>query len=505
MATTFRRDRSTFNIWPGFVDALATLLIVIIFLVMIFAVAQFYLSALLSGRDEALERLNAQVNELAELLNLERTANTDLRQSIAQLSGELQSSMSERDDLAAQMASLTGRLEGAEDRVASVRAELEEALMTIQADKETIELKLQEIVALEAARDALKRQLEEDTARLATELEEAYKSIAAERETVELQLRELAGLDAARRALEEALNRQRQAARQETDTLQAARAELTATLDKTAAELAEANATIDADDEKIRLQLREIAALEAAREALEKRLQELARQAQTASRELDSERTLSSEAAAKVDLLNRQVAELRRQIAALNEALEASEAKNTEQQVQIANLGQRLNVALASKVQELARYRSEFFGRLREALGTRSDIRIVGDRFIVQSEVLFATGSAELEPAGQEQMRALAGTLREIAALIPDDIDWVLQVEGHTDKRPINSFRFPSNWELSTGRAISVVQFLTAAGLPPERLAAAGYGEFRPIDTRDDEIAYRRNRRIELKLTQRSS
>jgi chemotaxis protein MotB len=459
MATTFRRNRSAFNIWPGFVDALATLLIVIIFLVMVFALAQFYLGEVLSGRDEALERLNAQVNELAELFSLEQAANTDLRQSLAQLSGELQGSINERDDLAARAANLSRRLEAAEFQVASTRAELEQALMTIQADKETIELKLQEI----------------------------------------------AGLEAARRALEAQQESEREAARQEIESLQAARAELTAAVDQTTAELADANATIEADKETISLRLRELAALEAAREALEKQLAEAAEQAQTVSQELDSERTLSAEAEAKVDLLNRQVAELRRQIGALNEALEASETKNIEQQAQIANLGQRLNVALASKVQELARYRSEFFGRLREALGTRSDIRIVGDRFIVQSEVLFATGSAELEPAGQVQMRALAGTLREIATLIPDDIDWVLQVEGHTDKRPIKSFRFPSNWELSTGRAISVVQYLIEAGLPPDRLAAAGFGEFRPIDARDDEIAYRRNRRIELKLTQRSS
>ncbi len=170
--------------------------------------------------------------------------------------------------------------------------------------------------------------------------------------------------------------------------------------------------------------------------------------------------------------------------------------------MEITNLGARLNVALASKVQELARYRSEFFGRLREALGERPDVQIVGDRFILQSEVLFETGASELEAGGQEQLRTLAGTVSEIAKVIPPDIDWVLLVEGHTDKRPIKSARFPSNWELSTARATSVVKFLIESGVPANRLAAAGYGEFQPLDSNDDEIGYRRNRRIELKLTQ---
>src|SRR3546814_2610225 len=167
------------------------------------------------------------------------------------------------------------------------------------------------------------------------------------------------------------------------------------------------------------------------------------------------------------------------------------------------SLGKRLNVALASKVQELARYRSEFFGRLREILGSREDIRIVGDRFVFQSEILFASGSATIEQDGRPQLARLAGTLKEIAADIPDDIDWVLRVDGHTDRRPIDTLAFPSNWELSTARAVSVVKFLIEQGIPPARLVAAGFGEFQPLDTGNDEIAYRRNRRIEFKLTER--
>ncbi|MFQ5954815.1 MAG: peptidoglycan -binding protein [Kiloniellales bacterium] len=481
MVTTFRRDRATFNIWPGFVDALATLLMVIIFLIMIFAVAQFYLTDLLSGRDAALERLNVQVNELAEMLSLQQSANAELRESFAQLSSDLRVALTERDDLAAEVSSLTTRLDTAEAEAAFTRQRLDEALTTIRADKETIELQLNEIAALTAAQEALERRFQEETGRLGAELEAARETVAADKETIQLQLRQIAALTAAREALERRLE-------EETGRL--------------GAELEAASKTVEADKETIQVQLRQIAALTSARDALMEQLEAMSEKMRSASLALDQERELSASAASRVEFLNRQIAQLRKQIAALNEALEASEAENIEQQVEIANLGARLNVALASKVQELAKYRSEFFGRLREALGDRPEIRIVGDRFIFQSEVLFATASDELGPDGREQMHKLAGTLAEIAPAIPPDIDWVLQVEGHTDRRPIHSARFPSNWELSTARAISVVKFLIDAGVPPDRLAAAGYGEFQPLDSKDDEIAYRRNRRIELKLTQ---
>ena len=194
---------------------------------------------------------------------------------------------------------------------------------------------------------------------------------------------------------------------------------------------------------------------------------------------------------------------LRRQLANIEKVLEASEKLSEEQKVQIFNLGKRLNAALASKLQELSRYRSEFFGRLRDVLGRQQGVRIVGDRFVFQSEVLFDKGSAEIGKPGQEQITALAETLLKIAQKIPKGIDWVLRVDGHTDSDPISTVRFPSNWELSSARAISVVQSLITNGLPPNRLVAAGFGEFQPIDQKTDEIAKRRNRRIELKLTQR--
>jgi len=221
------------------------------------------------------------------------------------------------------------------------------------------------------------------------------------------------------------------------------------------------------------------------------------------SSDLDSEKQISQRALAQVELLNQQISALRRQIAALETALDASESKDKESQAQIADLGRRLNVALAQRVQELTRYRSDFFGRLREILGDRPDIRIVGDRFVFQSEVLFATGSDEINDQGQGELNQVAGAIKELAGEIPEDIPWVLQINGHTDKRPITGGRFRSNWDLSAARAISVVQYFISQGIPPERLVAAGYGEYQPLVEGDTDAAYAQNRRIELKLTER--
>jgi chemotaxis protein MotB len=423
-----RRNRTASNIWPGFVDALATLLMVIIFLLMIFVVAQFYLNDALIGRDRALERLNRQISELAELLSLERRASLDLRGNVAQISAELQSSLSERDELSIQLSALLGvseQLKAAEERNAEFAARK---------------------TRLDTDRRALANELEE----VYTSLESANEAIAVGKEKILLQLRELAALQ------------------------------------------------------------QDIVAMRALREELAKRIEEQFRRAEsaegaarTSARSFSDEQKISAAAKAQVALLNRQLAAIRRQIAALNEALEASESQDKAQRIEIASLGQRLNAALARKVQDLARYRSEFFGRLREVLGDRRDIQVVGDRFVFQSEVPFASGSDHLEAGGMAQLAALAQTLKEIAAGIPANINWVLRVDGHTDRVPISTSQFPSNWELSTARAISVVKYLISQGIPPSRLAASGFGEFQPLDPRDDEIAYRRNRRIELKLDQR--
>jgi len=221
------------------------------------------------------------------------------------------------------------------------------------------------------------------------------------------------------------------------------------------------------------------------------------------SADLENQKNISNEALAKVDLLNQQLLALRRQIAALNDALEASEKRDQESQSRIKDLGSRLNAALARQVQELQRYRSDFFGRLRELLKNRKDIRVVGDRFVFESEVLFPSGSNQLTPEGLAAMDQLASAIIELEHQIPKEIDWALQVDGHTDIRPIASPTFPSNWELSTARAIAVVRYLISRGVSPDRLVAAGHGEFQPLELGKDEASLQRNRRIELKLTSR--
>ncbi len=219
--------------------------------------------------------------------------------------------------------------------------------------------------------------------------------------------------------------------------------------------------------------------------------------------QLDQQKKITNEALAQVEILNQQLVALRTQLAALQEALDASEAKDRDSQVKIADLGQRLNVALAKKVQELARYRSDFFGKLREVLGARPEFQVVGDRFVFAADVLFDSGSADLKPEATPQLDKLADALKELETQIPSDIPWVLRVDGHTDIKPITNGLFPSNWELSSARAITVVRYLIDHGVPANRLVAAGFGEFQPLDAGDSDEALARNRRIELKLTER--
>ena len=226
-------------------------------------------------------------------------------------------------------------------------------------------------------------------------------------------------------------------------------------------------------------------------------------QLSTLQQELTEEQQVSQRALAQVELLNQQISSLRRQIAALERALDASELEDQESKTRIADLGRRLNIALAQKVQELSRYRSDFFGRLREILSQRSDIRVVGDRFVFQSEVLFPSGAETINPAGEQELQKLAEAVKELEGEIPPEINWVIRVDGHTDSRPINSARFRSNWELSAARAISVVQYLISQGVSPNHLVAAGFADNYPLQEGDTEEAYRANRRIELKLTER--
>jgi len=258
----------------------------------------------------------------------------------------------------------------------------------------------------------------------------------------------------------------------------------------------ELEARLAAEQERTSLAQKEI-------DARDVRLRDVGTRADRAEQGLAAEKEISRNALARVDQLNAQLTALREQLSRIAAALDVSETKVKEQQGQIVELGKRLNLALVNKVEELARYRSEFFGRLREVLGDRPDIRIAGDRFVFQSEVLFAPGSAELGDDAKEELAPVIAALKEIAAKIPADINWILRVDGHTDRRPISNPQFPSNWELSTARALSVVRFAIDQGIPAARLAAAGFADKQPIDPRSTEDAYSRNRRIELKLTER--
>ncbi len=337
MASRRVRAHRGLNVWPGYVDALATLLLAVVFLLTVFVVGQFFLSQELTGRDAVLNRLNRQIADLTDLLALERSNRRAQEEAVAGMRNTLTATEAERDRLQA----LADAATAAQGRTGDVDAQL-----------------------------------------------------AAER-----------------------------------------------------------GATARAQNQ--------------------------------------------------VELLNEQIRALRRQLAALEDALSASESRDRESQARIAELGSRLNVALAQRVQELARYRSDFFGRLRQIIGARSDIRIVGDRFVLQSEVLFAAGSAALKPEAGPEIDRIAGAILDISKEIPADIPWVLRVDGHTDARPIQSPQFPSNWALSAARAIAVVQYLRTKGIPPQRLLAGAFGEFQPLDSGTSEEAYSRNRRIEMKLTER--
>ncbi|MBX9840918.1 MAG: peptidoglycan -binding protein [Xanthobacteraceae bacterium] len=331
-----RRRGSGVDYWPGFVDALSTLILGIVFMLSVFAIVQFFLSQEMTGKDTALSRLSARIAQLSELLSLEQTSKVSLEDQLAQLRASLATTEGERDRYKGLYEGLGGNQQG--------------------------------------------------------------------------QISDLTG-------------------------------------------------------------------------------------------KLDAEKQVSLRALAQVEVLNQQLAALRRQLGAIEQALEAAEKKDKESQTRITELGQRLNLALAQRVQELSRYRSDFFGRLREILGNRPDIRIVGDRFVLQSEVFFDTGQSVLKPEGRAEMDKIAAALLELNRQIPQDIGWVLRVDGHTDVRPIAGGR--TNWDLSAARAIAVVQYLIGKGMPPQRLVAAGFGEFQPIDPGTGEDAYSRNRRIELKLTER--
>lgn len=468
------RHRSVPDIWPGFVDAISAMLIIVIFLLMVFTLAQSFLSDMLSGRNEALDRLNRQVTELADMLSLERQSNTVLRDDLAQLSSELQSSIATRDVLTTQLGTLTDERDDLANTLA-LRIQ-EKNLLLANLKDETSHAEAEKLRA--------------DT--VDKELEDAFKTISADREKIRVQLTTLESLKRDITALQKVKGELETRVTTLATSLDKNKKSLTAARDRTKALVA----SLSTAKERTALAQKKI-------EEQDVKLAKLQLDTEISSKLLTEEQKSSAQARARVALLNRQLAALRQQLSRISVALEASETKAKEQDTRIVNLGSRLNAALASKVEELARYRSEFFGRLRELLGDRNDVRVEGDRFVFQSEVLFGSGSADMVGAGRDQISRLATTLKDIASRIPNDIDWVLRVDGHTDRIPIHTAQFPSNWELSTARALAVVKLLIEDGLPPHRLAAAGFGEYRPLDKTSSLESLRRNRRIEFKLTGR--
>ncbi|MBC6440468.1 MAG: OmpA family protein [Rhodospirillales bacterium] len=507
MAIRTRRAAGGADTWAGFVDALSTLLVVLIFALVVFMLAQFFQGIALSGRDEALAQLKSRVAELADMLALERDTNAGMRLELAQLSAALQRSTGTRDDAEQALALLSAERDGLLARLDLLEADLDRALEDVAVTKDTLSLKLAEIASLQRDIDALnavRENLEAEVGRMILVIEEARATEAALAEAManrdELEAERLRQRDELERLAILLRSSEEAQARTEAE-LESARDETSDALSQIDGLLAgiaterdrsmALEAELSTQAERTLLAQREI-------EDRDIRLTELARAVTMTEDERAAARASADRRLNQIDLLNQQLDALRSQIAALNELLDAAEAQAEADQVQIADLGSRLNAALAARVQELSRYRSEFFEKLLEVLGDRDDVVIVGDRFVLQSELLFASGSAEISDQGRRELDTIAALIAELAADIPSDVGWILRVDGHTDSVPISTARFPTNWELSTARATSVVRYLAAQGVPGNRLAATGFGEFQPIDAGNNG----RNRRIEFKLTE---
>ncbi len=419
MAFTQRRARhESVNFWPGYVDALATLLLIMIFLLVVFAAARFFVREALFLQTQELEQTRSQVSTLEQDKQSLETDLATTRDAASQAETRAQSLETSVADLEQQNLSQSERITALENLVAQANAALEDA----QAEEERL--------------GALIASLKEQEAAAAAEIDGLKASLEAEVTSGEEQKSEIARL----LALLEAAEQDKALAGSEIDTLKA-----------------------------------------------------------TAARQQEE----GEEAQAQLSLLNDELASLRVRLAGAEEQLTAAQAKSAEDEAKIASLSQELAAANAANEQALSQYQSEFFAQLVDALGQREDVEVVGDRFILQSEVLFDSGSAEINAAGQENLKKVAAVMREISRSIPQDINWVLRVDGHSDKQPISSSRFPSNWHLSAARAIAVVRFLTDYGVDPKRLVAAGFGEYQPRDDGASSEAFRRNRRIEFKLTNR--
>jgi chemotaxis protein MotB len=578
-----RRNTQRFSghIWPGFVDALTALLLILMFVLSIFMIVQFSLRERITGQDQKLQELDqeltasqnrvstltTQLANLSSALGLEQQRSAELESQVGSLQSTLENERTEVSRLEAALALMTQQREAADAEVARLSGELEtslteaEALNTALVAARTEIDEQAEAARLAAARrealEAMVAQLETDQTAREAELaaltslqEETLALLTALREkdaANEARLAELTAEQALALATLADLEQERDALKAEQEASATSQAQLRLDLEAALARVTELGSELS-EAEKARLA--EIAAAEALREKLASSTVELdaatlaldqaRREAEetltllaaaeaareqlladvtantdafdreaalraVAEQELSKAKEQTLEEQRKVAALNAQIRELNEQLGSLQALLDSSAARDEQAQVQIAELSSQLNQALAQKVSELSRFRSEFFGKMREVLGRREGVRVVGDRFVFQSEVLFPSASATLQTAGLAELQQLAEVIRDVSAGAPQELNWVLRVDGHTDRIPLSgSGRFRDNWELSQARALSVVRYLIdVEGIPPERLAATGFGEWQPIDSGSSAEALARNRRIEFKFTER--
>lgn len=486
-----RANNNSANYWPGFVDAMATILLVIIFLLTVFILSQFFLSTEISSKDEALIDLQSQIQELSLLLSLEQNENENLATNIRLLESDLDQLFSQNEQLTSSLALSNDEIVILQDEITNLNLDYQSQIIILQdnIDKQIALYDLEREQSAERNQQIIK--LISENKQISTLLK--MKELEINNKNIKIQNIEdnILNLSALNTNLEKTLVEREQTIIDLRNTLNKNNILLTDYKSSIASmnvvstdfenEIKEKNQIIFDLRKKENSNLNKISRLQSG---------------------LISTGKKSKEASLDIELLNIQISELKKQISAIQALLDASEQKDIEQQARIADLGKRLNLALAQRVKELSEYRSEFFGKLREIIGTRDDIKIIGDRFVFQSEVLFGSGEATIGIDGQRQLAKLSVAIQNLIEEIPDEINWILRIDGHTDIIPIRNSRYESNWDLSAARAISVVDFLMKTGIPPNRLAATGRGEYMPLDPNENEDAYRKNRRIEIKLTE---
>ena len=539
MSTRSLRNRlaDTTNIWPGFVDVLATLLIVIIFVLMVFTVSQIYLSDAISGRDKALQDLRSQINELSKILVIETKDKEEALSTLSETEKELedtqlnlQSEQLLSEQLQTDVAKKRSELFVQEQNIIALSEQISSLLKELRIVANALETyEGQEIALLETEglgeriNKALATRI--DQLKLLNEkLEQSEKSLNEKILELDLVNQKLNDNEVALQdqifqyqqltndllEINDSLGLKDATLKEQLDAIRFKNEELArlnkdliqkdSTIFNLRGKISELNNILSLSEEK---QVEQEVQLSNLKNQILSIEEDSKIKEETSLKEIEKMQVQAEQTLQQINLLSNEIDILKNEISILNSALEANEIDILAKDLEIEVLGEKLNKALTSKVFELQKYRSEFFGKLQAILGDREDIKIVGDRFIFETELLFDSASADLQESGKEKLSEIGLTLKETTVDIPSEIDWIIMVEGHTDKRPINTFKFPSNWELSTARANSVLKLLLDIGFAPDRLAAAGYGEFYPISNGDTDSDYQQNRRIELKLTSR--